>query len=217
MSTSPETTEGTTVAPPWLGCTSTSRSRLRKKPSRTPYSRNADGTPAVSDTRILAGPPSPPPPPSSPSSPQPISTMAIAATTGASLRMDCPFLARLPAAFDRAVDVRPQAGELRQLLRLHLVARLWQTDLADLLHGGRRGREDDDPVAEVDGLVDVVGHEDDGDAVPATQVQHQVLQVRAGLSVDRGERLVHEQDLGLVCERAGDRHALLHPAGELPW
>src|SRR5829696_4356882 len=148
MSTSPETTEGTTVAPPWLGCTSTSRSRLRKKPSRTPYSRNADGTPAVSDTRILAGPPSPPPPPSSP---QPISTTAIAATTGASLRMDRPFLAGLPAAFDRAVDVRPQAGELRQLLRLHLVARLWQTDLAGLLHGSRRGREDDDPVAEVCG------------------------------------------------------------------
>ena len=46
--------------------------------------------------------------------------------------------------------------------------------------------------------------------------EHEVLEVGAGLRVDRGERLVHEQDLGLVGEGPRDRHALLHPAGELP-
>ena len=50
----------------------------------------------------------------------------------------------------------------------------------------------------------------------AVQRADQVLQVGAGLRVDRGERLVHEQHLGLVGDRAGDRHALLHAAGELP-
>ena len=47
-------------------------------------------------------------------------------------------------------------------------------------------------------------------------LEDQVLQVGAGLRVDRGERLVHQQDLGLVGQRAGDRHALLHAARELP-
>ena len=47
-------------------------------------------------------------------------------------------------------------------------------------------------------------------------LQDQVLQVRARLRVDRRERLVHQQDLRLVGERAGDRDALLHAARELP-
>ncbi len=46
--------------------------------------------------------------------------------------------------------------------------------------------------------------------------EHEVLEVAAGLRVDRGERLVHQQDRRLVGERAGDRDPLLHPAGELP-
>ena len=37
----------------------------------------------------------------------------------------------------------------------------------------------------------------------------------AGLVVERAERLVEQQDLGIVGERAGDRHALLHAAREL--
>ena len=37
----------------------------------------------------------------------------------------------------------------------------------------------------------------------------------AGLRVDAGEGLVHQQDLGLGRERPGQRHALLHAAGQL--
>src|SRR5262249_57455624 len=37
----------------------------------------------------------------------------------------------------------------------------------------------------------------------------------AGLLVERAERLVHEQDAGLEAERAGERGALAHTAGEL--
>jgi hypothetical protein len=41
------------------------------------------------------------------------------------------------------------------------------------------------------------------------------LQLLSGERVERRERLVHEQDLRLNRERAGDAHALLHPAREL--
>ena len=42
-----------------------------------------------------------------------------------------------------------------------------------------------------------------------------VLQVRAGQRVERAERLVEQQHLGLHGERAGDADALLHAAGDL--
>ena len=72
------------------------------------------------------------------------------------------------------------------------------------------------PLAEVDRLVDVVGDEQDGDAELAATAADEILQVGAGLRVDGGERLVHQQHLRLVRDGAGDRHALLHAAGELP-
>ena len=46
----------------------------------------------------------------------------------------------------------------------------------------------------------------------ALDLQDQILEVAAGLGVDRRERLVHQEDLRLVGEGAGDRDALLHPA-----
>ena len=119
-------------------------------------------------------------------------------------------------ALDLPIHVRAKVRELRQLLRRDLVARAWEIDLHDLLHLGGRVREDDDPVGEVDGLVDVVSDEEDRDPVLLTDAKRQVLEIAARLRVDRRERLVHEQDRGLVGERARDRDPLLHPAGELP-
>ena len=84
MSVSPETTDGITVAPPWLGWTLTSSLRFLKKPFSTPYCRNAAGTPAVSCTFTVACSPSAAPPPPPPP-PQAVSTSAtvMAATTAA--------------------------------------------------------------------------------------------------------------------------------------
>ena len=53
-------------------------------------------------------------------------------------------------------------------------------------------------------------------AVLLAHLEHEVLEVAARLRVDRRERLVHQQDRRLVGERARDRDALLHAAGELP-
>ena len=44
----------------------------------------------------------------------------------------------------------------------------------------------------------------------------QVLQIGPGLRVDRGERLVHQQDPRLEGQRPGDGDPLLHAAGQLP-
>jgi hypothetical protein len=80
---------------------------------------------------------------------------------------------------------------------------------------GARG-EDDDAVADVDALVDVVGEEHDGRAVGAVDLQEQVLQLFAGLGVEGTEGLVHQEEGGAADEGAGDGAALLHSAGELP-
>ncbi len=48
------------------------------------------------------------------------------------------------------------------------------------------------------------------------QIRQQfILQHFAGLHVDRGERLVHQQNVRLLRERARQRDALLHAAGDL--
>ena len=42
-----------------------------------------------------------------------------------------------------------------------------------------------------------------------------VLEDEPGLGVERGERLVHQEDLGLVDDQPGEGDALAHAAGEL--
>ena len=64
-------------------------------------------------------------------------------------------------------------------------------------------------------LVDVVGDEDDGLAGRLLDARELVLQGVAGDRVERGERLVHQQEVGVGGERAGDPDALLLAAGQL--
>ncbi len=47
------------------------------------------------------------------------------------------------------------------------------------------------------------------------QAQQILLELAPGLLVDRGERLVHQQDLGVDRERAGEPDPLAHAAGQL--
>ena len=72
-----------------------------------------------------------------------------------------------------------------------------------------------DLVAELDGLVDVVGDEDDGLAELGLQAQELVLQLLAHDGVDGRERLVHEHHRRVGRERPGHAHPLLLPAGQL--
>ena len=72
-----------------------------------------------------------------------------------------------------------------------------------------------DAVPQAHGLVEVVGDEQDRLAELALQVDELVLHLPADERVERGEGLVHEQDVGLGGQGPGQAHALAHPSGEL--
>ena len=70
-------------------------------------------------------------------------------------------------------------------------------------------------VGEQHRLVEIVGDEQDGLFGAGMDLQQLALQRLARLRIERAERLVHQQHLGIDGERAGDADALLHAAGEL--
>ena len=74
---------------------------------------------------------------------------------------------------------------------------------------------DQDPVAELERLGEVVGDEDHRLAELAVQPDDLVLHVAPDQRVERGERLVEEQHLRVAGQRSGQADALLHAAGEL--
>src|SRR6185295_2649645 len=78
-------------------------------------------------------------------------------------------------------------------------------DLA--LDAAGAARHDDDAIAQVDRLLDAVRDEEDGVVELALQARDLLLQHGARLRVERAERLVHQQDVGLDGERARDRDA----------
>ena len=61
----------------------------------------------------------------------------------------------------------------------------------------------------------VVGDVDRGHAELALDAAELELHLLAQLAVERGQRLVEQQEVGLEHQRAGDRDALLLPAGQL--
>ena len=128
----------------------------------------------------------------------------------------------------RHADLRRQHGLDADLLgearlegrecgaRLHrVVARMGQVDGDVGLDPSGARRHHDDAVAEEDRLLDVVGDEQHGLALPLPDPEQEFLHERTGLVVERAEGLVEEQDGRIVGERPGDRGALLHAAREL--
>ena len=78
------------------------------------------------------------------------------------------------------------------------------------------GGHHDDAVGEEHRLGDRVGHEHDARGRLGTDAEQLRLHVLAGHLVERPEGLVHQQQLRIGGEGASDRHALLHPTGQLP-
>ena len=105
---------------------------------------------------------------------------------------------------DRADEVGGEAG------RGELVDVGRCPDLHDLapVHDGDPGREGH-------GLFLVVGHHHEGDAEPLLDRHQLELGLLAQLLVERAERLVEQQHLGLLDQRAGQGNPLALPAGEL--
>ena len=117
-------------------------------------------------------------------------------------------------ALELPVDAVDVGAELRRVAQ-HDRPRPRQVDadLVDHLAGARAHHED--AVGQPDRLLDAVG--DEQHRGPAAQPQR--LEVRAHLQaregVERAERLVHQDHRRVVHQRADQRHALAHAAGEL--
>src|SRR5260221_8475064 len=84
-------------------------------------------------------------------------------------------------------------------------------------NGRGAGGEDDDAGAEKHRLSYPVGDKDNGFLRLLPDAQQLEVHLLARERVERAERLVHEDELGIVDERTRDRGALLHAAGELVW
>ena len=95
----------------------------------------------------------------------------------------------------------PRRGVQRRACRRDL------DDLAEIHHR--------DAVADVLHHGEIVGDEQVGQAELALQVLQQVDDLRLDRDVERGDRLVADDQLGLDRERAGDADALALAAGEL--
>ena len=118
--------------------------------------------------------------------------------------------------FQHVPDCFVQFDKARQHPDLGNVARPRQVDreLADRMRRGPR-RQHDDAIRQRDRLLQVVRDEQDGLAVGRPQVEQLVLHQLTCLDVERRERLVHQQDLGIEDQHLGQRHALAHAAGKL--
>src|SRR5215211_8061675 len=91
-------------------------------------------------------------------------------------------------------------------------ARRRRADLGDDPRGP--GREDQKPIREVEGLLDVVAYKQDGPRLRGEGAGEPLLHLGAGDRVEGGEWLVEGQH-GLSCEqRAQESHSLAHPTRE---
>ena len=81
-------------------------------------------------------------------------------------------------------------------------------------HAAGPRRHHDDALREIDRLEHRMGDEHRGEAVLPPQRQQVVVEPVARDLVERRERLVHQQDLRMRHQRARDRDAHLHAAGE---
>ena len=98
--------------------------------------------------------------------------------------------------------------ELTHVLVLRLgddLLRRADLDNAPALHYGN-------PRADLERLVEVVAHEQDGPTQRLLQREQLVLQALADQGIEGREGLVHQQDFGIGRERAREAHALLHSA-----
>ena len=78
----------------------------------------------------------------------------------------------------------------------------------------RPGRHDHDAVGQRDRLFEIVGDEQHRLAVGAPQIQQQIAHDLPGLRVERPERLVHQEDLGIADQHLREADALALAARE---
>src|SRR6267378_470416 len=112
-------------------------------------------------------------------------------------------------------DLLIDLTEPRLKSNLSDVARPRKVDLVVALDRARSGGDDEDPIAQRDGLFEVVRHEHDRCGAGRPQAQQLVLHERSRLHIQRAERLVHQKNSRVVDQALRQRHALAHAAREL--
>ncbi len=84
-----------------------------------------------------------------------------------------------------------------------------------MLEGDRAVAHHEDPIGQRDGFVDIVGDEQDAGLMIGHQLADQLVHADTGERIERGKRLVEQQKLGLLHQRAGEGNALGLPAGQI--
>src|SRR5215211_6031289 len=111
---------------------------------------------------------------------------------------------------------RLESGEFRAGLD-RVMARMRQVDEDFGLDAAGAGGHHDHTRGKKDRLLDIMRDEEHGLLLALPDAEQELLHQRSGLVVEGAERLVEQQDRRLVGQRARDRGALLHAAGELLW
>src|ERR1700732_4582420 len=94
-------------------------------------------------------------------------------------------------------DVGVEPAKLRRLAQLDRVTRPKKWDIEVILEVARARRKQDDPAGQSQRLAEVVGDEQHGLALALPNFQKRLMHLKLGMGVERAERLVHQQDLGL--------------------
>src|ERR1700733_15803399 len=95
------------------------------------------------------------------------------------------------------------------------MTRIGAFDLEFGLDASRPSTEHDDTGREKHRLLDIMGHENRGEAFPAPEGHQLLLKRQTRQRVELAERLIKQQQGRIVDERAGKRGALSHAAREL--
>jgi hypothetical protein len=109
------------------------------------------------------------------------------------------------------VDARDRVHQAQRVGHLRVLEDAGDVGLLD----GAAGVHDDDAVGHLGDDPEVVGDEQDRHADLVLQLAHEVEDLRLDGHVERGGRLVGDQQLGVARQRHRDHHALAHPARHL--
>lgn len=80
---------------------------------------------------------------------------------------------------------------------------------------GGAGRQDENAIGEADSFCKIVGDEDDGFFCLTDHGSNIGGNGQPGLVIQRGKRLIEQQDIGLERHRADEGSPLAHAAGKL--
>src|SRR5258708_9590983 len=115
---------------------------------------------------------------------------------------------------ERMPDMLEQFGITRCLTDVHRVARPREVNLEHILDPAGTCREQDDAVSQRQRFAEIVGYEQDGLLLAIPDPQQHLMHIDLGVSIERAERLVHQQYLWLNHQGSHQRRPLAHAARE---